>query len=96
MKIIHITSLVAACWAIASLAHADEFAIRLTPGVGVDQTSASCAACHSLDYIVMNSPFPTAPVWDAEVKKMINVFGADIKPDDAKIITEYLAKNYGG
>lgn len=76
-------------------ARADEFAIKLKPGVGLEQTQTHCAACHSLDYIVMNSPFPTAKVWDAEVTKMIKAFGANIPPDEAKAITDYLAKNYG-
>ena len=81
---------------LGAAARADEFAIKLKPGAGVEAATANCSACHSLDYIVMNSPFPTAQVWDAEVKKMINAFGASINPDDAKAITDYLAKNYGG
>ena len=74
---------------------ADEFAIKLKPGPGAEATQANCSACHSLDYILMNAPFPSAQLWDAEVKKMINVFGAAIGPDDAKAITDYLSKNYG-
>ena len=34
-----------------------------------------------------------AASWDATVKKMINALKAPI--DDAKAITDYLAKNYG-
>jgi hypothetical protein len=67
----------------------------LKPGPGSEAAQTQCAACHSLDYILMNSPFPNAKVWEAEVNKMINVFGAAIPPDEAKTITEYLAKNYG-
>jgi len=55
----------------------------------------NCGACHSLDYIPMNSPFPTAKVWQAEVTKMIRVFGAPISPADAEAITGYLTENYG-
>ena len=33
--------------------------------------------------------------WEAEVNKMITVFGAPIGPDDARIIVEYLALAYG-
>jgi hypothetical protein len=33
--------------------------------------------------------------WDAEVKKMITVYGARISDADAKIIADYLARNYG-
>jgi hypothetical protein len=43
----------------------------------------------------MNSPFPTAALWDAEVAKMIKAFGAPIDATDAKIIADYQKKNYG-
>jgi sulfite dehydrogenase (cytochrome) subunit B len=56
---------------------------------------ANCGACHSLDYVPMNSPFLNAASWQAEVNKMINAFGAPIDEADAKIITEYLVRNYG-
>ena len=85
-----------ALFALSGVSSADEFAIKLKPGAGSEATAANCSACHSLDYIIMNSPFPTPQVWDAEVKKMIGAFGADIKADDAKAITEYLTKNYSG
>lgn len=74
---------------------ADEFDIKLKPGAGQEVTQTQCAACHSLDYLLTNSPFPTRAVWDAEVNKMIKVFGATIEPGDAKAIIDYLAKNYG-
>jgi len=45
---------------------------------------------------VMNSPFLDAAHWDAEVAKMIKVFGAPIDPADAKAIGDYLKQNYGG
>ncbi len=61
----------------------------------MDKVEANCAGCHSLDYVVMNSPYPSAALWDAEVGKMIKAFGAPIEPADAKIIVEYLAQNYG-
>jgi hypothetical protein len=43
----------------------------------------------------MNSTFMTGAVWDAEVAKMINPFGAPISESDAKIIVDYLKENYG-
>ena len=69
--------------------------VRLTPGPGVEKVEANCAACHSLDYIQMNSPFLSSTQWDAEVKKMINVMGAPINEADAKTIVEYLSAKYG-
>jgi hypothetical protein len=43
----------------------------------------------------MNSPFPNAAMWDAEVAKMVKAFGAPITEADAKVIADYLKKNYG-
>jgi cytochrome c5 len=79
----------------SSMARAEEKAVPLKPGPGEDVVSANCNACHSLDYIRTNAPFMTAKVWEAEVRKMINVFGAAIEPADAKTITDYLVRNYG-
>ena len=81
---------------IASPAFAAEQVIKLKPGPGMDKVEASCAACHTLAYIPMNSPFLNAAGWDAAVNKMINAFKAPIDAADAKVIKEYLAKNYGG
>jgi sulfite dehydrogenase (cytochrome) subunit B len=79
----------------ATPALADEFAIELKDAPGRDVVVNNCAACHSLDYIQINSPFPDAKLWDAEVTKMIKAFGAPISDADAKAITDYLVKNYG-
>jgi len=79
----------------AAPAFAQEKTITLKPAPGLDKVEANCGACHSLDYIPMNSPFPTAAVWDAEVAKMINAFGAPISEADAKAIGDYLKANYG-
>jgi mono/diheme cytochrome c family protein len=81
--------------ALAAPAFADESSIALKKAPGLDKVEANCAACHSLDYIPMNSPFPNAALWDAEVNKMIKAYGAPIDEADAKAIKEYLAKNYG-
>ena len=80
---------------LATPALADEQAIALKKAPGLDKVEANCAACHSLDYIVMNSPYPNAALWDAEVTKMIKAYGAPIEDADAKAIAEYLKKNYG-
>ncbi|MBL6651480.1 MAG: cytochrome c [Reyranella sp.] len=96
MKTIYWTSLCAASLlAAAAAARADEFSIKLKPGPGAEVAQAQCSACHSLDYILTNSPFPKRTVWDAEVNKMIKVFGATIEPNEAKTIIDYLAKEYG-
>jgi len=75
---------------------ADEKPIALKKAPGLDKVEGSCGACHSLDYIQMNSPFMNAATWDAEVTKMIKAFGAPISDADAAAIKEYLKANYGG
>ena len=77
-------------------AAAGEKPVQLKPAPGLDRVEANCAACHSLDYIQMNSPFMNAATWDAEVTKMIKAFGAPISDADAAAIKEYLKANYGG
>lgn len=81
---------------LAGTAFAEDQAIKLKPGTGLDKVEGNCAACHTLAYIPMNSPFLDAKGWDAEVAKMVKAYGAPIDAADAKAIAEYLAKNYGG
>jgi mono/diheme cytochrome c family protein len=76
-------------------ARADEAPVRLKSGPGLEQLANNCAVCHSLDYVVMNSPFLDARQWDAEVAKMVGAFGAVIGDADAKAIRDYLVENYG-
>ncbi len=69
--------------------------IRLKVAPGRDKVEANCTGCHSLDYIQMNSPFLSPAGWDAELAKMIDVFGAPIDANDAKTIVDYLQASYG-
>ena len=92
MRFIAIVALAAL---VAVPAIAEEKPVQLKKAAGLDKVEANCAACHSLDYIVMNSPFPNAALWDAEVTKMIKAFGAPIDDADAKVIADYLKANYG-
>ena len=96
MRLILLALLSAACCGIMAVAAAaGEKPVQLKKATGSDKVEANCAACHTLDYIPMNSPFLNAAGWDAEVTKMINAFGAPISPADAKIIGDYLKANYG-
>jgi mono/diheme cytochrome c family protein len=74
---------------------ADESSVHLAPGQGLEQVQAACSMCHSLDYIVMNSPFQDRAGWDKTVNKMVKVMGAPITPEDATAIVDYLAARYG-
>jgi mono/diheme cytochrome c family protein len=80
---------------IAVPAAAQEKPVELKKAPGLETVEGSCGACHSLDYIQMNSPFPNAALWDSEVTKMIKAFGAPISEADAATIKDYLVKNYG-
>src|SRR4030088_955655 len=90
-----LAGVLAAAAAIALPAAAEEKPVELKKAPGLEKVEGTCSGCHSLDYIVMNSPFPSAALWDAEVTKMIKAFGAPIDDSDAKAIAEYLKKNYG-
>ncbi|MFO1126805.1 MAG: cytochrome c [Methylocystis sp.] len=80
---------------VAGVSHAAAKPVALKEAPGLDKVEVNCAACHSLDYIQMNSPFLPAEKWDAEVTKMIRVMGAQISEADAKEIADYLKQNYG-
>lgn len=75
--------------------NAEERPILLKKAPGVEKVEQNCSACHSLDYIEMNSPFLNSASWDAEVAKMIRMFGAPIDDADARTIEDYLKANYG-
>jgi sulfite dehydrogenase (cytochrome) subunit B len=44
-------------------ATAEEKPVRLKQAQGLDKVEAQCSACHSLDYVQMNSPFLSAAGW---------------------------------
>jgi sulfite dehydrogenase (cytochrome) subunit B len=89
------TAIAAFAALVAAPALAQEPTIDLKKAPGLDKVATNCAVCHSLDYIQMNSPFPNAALWDAEVAKMIKVYGAPINDADAAVIADYLKHNYG-
>ena len=80
---------------LATAAIADESLVQLVEAPGKDLVVASCAICHSLDYVPMNSRFMDRKGWEASVNKMIKVMGAPIPPEDAAKIVDYLATQYG-
>ena len=75
-----------------ALAQESKLVLKDAPG---REKAQVCVACHSVDYIPMNSRFLDKAGWTASVNKMINAFGAPIKPADAKVIVDYLTENYG-
>jgi sulfite dehydrogenase (cytochrome) subunit B len=66
----------------------------LPDGPGAQETRNACGVCHSTDYIRMQ-PRGDAKQWQAVVTKMIKVFGAPLRDEDAKVIVDYLSRAYG-
>ena len=79
----------------ATPALAEEQPVELKAAPGQEVVQTRCAACHSLDYVRMNSPFLTADGWKAEVAKMRTAFGAEIDDAEAATIVNYLTATYG-
>jgi cytochrome c5 len=73
---------------------ADDASSQVPDGPGADAVRRDCAICHSLDYIV-RQPRMEAAAWEAEVQKMIRVYGAPVVEADARIIAAYLARHFG-
>src|SRR6266852_2929907 len=65
------------------------FTPELAEGDGRAEVQSCCATCHSTRYITMKPPLP-GPTWEAEVSKMMKVYGAPIPEATAKKITAYL------
>jgi hypothetical protein len=68
----------------------------LKPGPNLDVVKNNCTACHSTDYINTQPRGPKfkKDFWQAEVTKMIKVFGAPIDDADVGKIVDYLAAAY--
>jgi mono/diheme cytochrome c family protein len=66
------------------------------PGPNLEVVQNNCTACHSADYINTQPRGPKfkKDFWQAEVTKMIKVYGAPIDEADAAKIVDYLAATY--
>ena len=65
------------------------------PGPNLEVVQGTCAACHSSDYIATQPPMKDKKAfWQAEVTKMIKVYGAPIDDADVGKIVDYLAATY--
>ena len=93
--------LLALAGALAMLSPAHALDIQLpaetaTPASGRQPrrlSAAQCLMCHSVDYLSTQPPMPLG-FWEAEVKKMVAVYGAPIAPDQAQLIIQYLNQAY--
>lgn len=85
--------LIGTCIAIS--AHGGEVPVKLASGAQAALVQARCSICHSLDYIVTNSPFLTRTAWEGEVRKMMKIMGAPVPEGEVASIVDYLSRNYG-
>ena len=71
-------------------------AVTMKPGKNFETFENNCTACHSSDYIKTQPHGPAFKTnfWQAEVTKMIKVYGAPIDDADVSKIVEYLSENY--
>jgi hypothetical protein len=88
-------TLLALSAAFALPAQGGEQSIKLGGGTQARLVQLRCSSCHSLDYILMNSPFLTRTAWEAEVRKMMKAMGAPIPESDVAPIVDYLTRYYG-
>jgi mono/diheme cytochrome c family protein len=72
----------------------DEIA-AFKPSPNLEVVQGNCSACHSADYIKTQPPMKDKKgFWQAEVTKMIKVYGAPIDDADVGKIVDYLAATY--
>ncbi|MGY3692418.1 mono/diheme cytochrome c family protein [Bradyrhizobium sp. USDA 3240] len=66
------------------------------PGPNLELVQNNCTACHSADYIKTQPQGEKfkKDFWQAEVTKMIKVYGAPIDQADVGKIVEYLSATY--
>jgi sulfite dehydrogenase (cytochrome) subunit B len=66
------------------------------PGPNLEVVQNNCTGCHSADYIEIQPRGPKfkRDFWQAEVAKMIKVYGAPINEADIGKIVDYLAQTY--
>ncbi|MEH2510354.1 mono/diheme cytochrome c family protein [Nitrobacteraceae bacterium AZCC 1564] len=66
------------------------------PGPNLNVVQNNCTACHSADYIKTQPQGPKfkKDFWQAEVTKMIKVYGAPIEEADVGKIVDYLTATY--
>jgi sulfite dehydrogenase (cytochrome) subunit B len=66
------------------------------PGPNLEAAQNNCTACHSADYVSTQprNVKSKRDFWQAEVTKMIKVYGAPIDQADVPKIVDYLSATY--
>ena len=68
---------------------AESFHPKYRPRPNVQVYQKDCLICHSARYVAMQPRF-SKTVWQAEVKKMADAYGAPISEADQALIVDYL------
>jgi mono/diheme cytochrome c family protein len=92
-----ILSVIAAAASAAPITYAlPEETAAFRAGPNLDVVQNNCTGCHSADYIATQPQGPKykRDFWQAEVNKMIKVYGAPIDQADVGKIVDYLAATY--
>src|SRR5664279_3354046 len=66
-----------------------QYPVDMPEGPNLAVYQQKCLLCHSSRYVTMQPRFSRA-VWEKEVKKMVDVYGASITPAEQTEIVEYL------
>ena len=66
-----------------------QYGPEIPDGPNVQVYEKDCLICHTARYVLMQPRFPKA-VWQSEVKKMVDAYGASIPEADQPLIVEYL------
>jgi cytochrome c5 len=66
-----------------------QYSPEIAQGPNLQVYEKDCLLCHTARYVSMQPRFSKA-VWQAEVKKMVDVYGAPIAEADQALIVEYL------
>jgi len=66
-----------------------KYAGEILPGPNVQVYEKDCLLCHTARYVSMQPRF-SKTVWQSEVKKMVDAYGASIPDADQALIVEYL------
>ena len=65
------------------------YPLDIPPGPNLAVYQQKCLLCHTSRYVTMQPPF-SRTVWEKEVKKMVDAYGAPITPEEQERIVEYL------
>lgn len=71
-----------------------QYSPELPQGPHLETYVKDCLICHSARYVSMQPRFSQA-VWEKEVKKMVDAYGAAIPEADQHEIVEYLVAVHG-